>query len=128
MAQSAIHFSPSTLYNTVVQTAHDFTVGLIVGFNSGTLMYDLSVASSLIDAQCIGMVSYVFDANTFALTQCGYVQNIPITFTPGEMYYLQDAGEGLLGTTPGTYNVPLFIPDTAHSGYYQNFYASIANA
>ena len=70
--------STDRLQKTITQTTHNFGVGDIIINDAlgGPPIYQLALADSLANSQGAMMVSRVINANTFVVTQCGYVSNI----------------------------------------------------
>lgn len=122
MAFSARAISTNLLQQQVVQTAHNFIVGDVLAFDGTN--YFLAQADNQSDAETVGIVSFVLDANNFYITQAGHVNDLTGPLTPGSLYYLSAVSAGGLTTvapsTPGQYVVPLLIADTTTSGYYFN--------
>lgn len=120
MAYSARAMSTDSLTKLVYQLAHGFTVGQIVVSNGSVLV--LSQADTLADCQGSMMVSIIVDANSFYVTQTGWVSGIPITFVPGTQYYVSPSSAGTLTSTmpSGVGNIVLacFVADTTSSGYF----------
>jgi len=123
---TAINFVPAYLGKVIVQAAHGFYVGEIVRLNGA--LYQAALADNTTDAASLGIVSLVIDANTFSLTQVGWVTGIanpPSPLTVGSLYYLSSATPGLLQTTPGVVSLPLLYADTTTSGFFMNSYPSV---
>jgi hypothetical protein len=122
MAYSARSLSTNLLEQQISQASHGFTVGQVLRFTGAT--YVLAEANSQVDANTSGMVSFVIDANTFGLTQAGYISQLPFGVVPGQQYYLSPTVPGGIQlsapSTAGQYIVALFIPDSTSSGYYFN--------
>lgn len=124
MAFSAANFTTDRLSKVISQMAHGFSVGHIVVFDGATGNYILALADTFIDSAGSMMVSYVYDANTFAVTQDGFVFNIAIgaPFTVTDIYWLSTGSPGEMQTSApvvsGQVNLPCFIPVTTTSGYF----------
>lgn len=128
MAYSARSLSTNLLQQAISQ-AHTFVVGNIVKF-TGT--YQKASADTAANAASVGMVSYVSDANTFYVTQAGYISQLSATIVDGTnpvvaggVYYLSPtAGSGYLTLTKpsivGQTVKQCFIADSASSGYFFN--------
>ena len=100
-------FASDSVYDTVTQAAHGFTVGQIVYANGSS--YALAVASALASSRYSGMVSRVLDSNNFILTYSGVVT---LSATAGAVYFLSDITPGTASTTqaaPTHYQVPVYI-------------------
>src|SRR6185312_9518514 len=114
--------SGSALTDTVSQTAHGFTVGQVVYWN-GT-GYALAKADTAADAEVLGIVTQVTNANAFALTTAGYCNTLS-GLVNNTVYFLSDVTAGLLtATPPSTPNhieKPLLISTGTTSGYFYNY-------
>lgn len=58
----------------IAKTAHGFAVGEAIGWSSGN--YTKAIADGTYDGEIVGIVSEVVNANTFKLTQSGYVSGL----------------------------------------------------
>ena len=127
MAWSATLFNTNALYQGVNQLAHGFIVGDIVRYDG--VAFVLAQADNEPNAEIVGMVSNVQDANSFYLTQVGYIFNIasaPVNpggaYIPGSLYYLSETNPGALTatkpTTVGQVELPCFIAYTATTGFF----------
>lgn len=128
-AYTARALSTDRLQVAVTQATHGFKVGHVVCRNTvGTTNWKLAQADSLANSQGACMVSYVIDANTFVVTQEGYVPNIvdaaitSIPFTDGVELYLDPVNPGqLTNVAPagvGQVLLPCFVADSTSSGYF----------
>ena|GEM_PF-6787292 len=95
----------------VTQASHGLSVGDVVRHDGA--IYVQATADTAGNAEAVGVVTSVPDANSFAYQTAGLVTGLS-GFTPGEVYYLQD--DGSLGTTPGTVEKPILIAVSATSG------------
>lgn len=106
----------------ITQSAHGFVVENVLEFNGTN--YVLAKADSAADTEVIGMVSSVIDANTFVLHSEGWTDGLSGK-TPGTTYFLSDVTAGaLVDTEPvtvGSVSKPLFVADSATSGYFFNW-------
>lgn len=95
----------------LTQTAHGFTVGMVIYWTGTT--YAKARANAATTALYAGVVSAVRDANTFDLTYAGIITSpTALAFIPGTTYYLSDATAGAtLATAPAAtaYQVPVFL-------------------
>ncbi len=108
----------------VTQAAHGFVVKDVI-YNPGS-GYVKAMADN---AATLGlfMVSQVFDANSFELTQVGYVDSLS-GLTAGQYYYCSASTAGLLTTTEPVwpnYSNPIFYAISAVAGYVLPFRPSI---
>lgn len=114
--------APGGNVNTIAQTAHGFSVGNILRY-TGTA-YTKALADTANDAEAVGIVSSVIDANDFVLTTSGYVTGLS-GLTAGTVYFLSDTTAGALSTTEpstsGHVSKPLFVADSTTSGYFINY-------
>jgi hypothetical protein len=80
------------------------------------------------NAEVIGIVSAVADANNFTLLASGHVTGLS-GLTSGNVYYLSDATAGLLTTTEptavGSVSKPLLIADATTSGWFYDWRGKI---
>lgn len=122
MGYSARPTSTDLLTKLVIQAAHGFTVGQVITLAGATYV----LAQANIQAHCEGvmMVSIVVDANSFYVTQAGWVSGLAATFAVGSEYYLSATVAGSLNGAPptGATNIVIacFLADTAHSGYFMS--------
>jgi hypothetical protein len=105
----------------VTQAAHGFSFGQPLRLSGTT--YVLSQADSAVNSETVGIVSKVISANQFVLAQTGkYVEGFA-GLTAGAVYFLDDAVAGVLTATEpvtiGSVSKPVFIADSATSGYVQ---------
>lgn len=123
-AYSARPTSTNELTQLVNLTAHGFSVGqvLIYFYNAGMPQWQLAKADTL--AHCAGscIVSIVPSADTFYVTQTGYVNNLMGPYTIGQQYYLSPTSAGNLTlvepSAAGNVVLPCFVADTLTSGYF----------
>lgn len=106
----------------ITQTAHGFAVGDVVMFNGSS--YVKAKADSASDAEAIGIVSAVADANHFTIALGGYLTGLS-GLTGGTVYFLSPNTAGALTstepTTSGQVSKPLLIADSASTGYLFNW-------
>lgn len=111
----------STVARSVTQTAHDFAIGDVVRMDAAD--YVKAQADSGENAEVVGMVSLVPDANTFSLTTFGYVSGLS-GLTAGATYFLDPVTEGKITstepTTDGQISKPVFIAVSTETGYFFN--------
>jgi len=126
-AYTARALSTDKLQHVIVQTAHGFSVGEIVINDAlvGPPNYIPAIANMISSCFACMMVSYIIDANTFVVTQTGYVPNITTqTFTAGASYYLSATNSPpnqLVVNAPssvGNVVLPLFKADSPTSGFF----------
>jgi len=108
----------------ISQAAHGLAVKDVI-YNPGS-GYVKAQANS---ASTLGMfiVSQVFDANSFELTQVGYIDGLS-GLTAGQYYYCSDTTPGLLTVTEPVwpnYSNPIFFAVSAVAGYVLPFRPSI---
>jgi hypothetical protein len=107
------------LSQLVTQTAHGFTVGNVV--KQG---YALAQANSVANAEAVGIVAAVIDANTFVLITEGLVMGLS-GLTPGQAYWLSATTPGVMvpvePSTAGQISKPMLIALTATSGLFYNY-------
>lgn len=111
----------------ITATAHGFMVGDVLRMD-GTA-YTKAKADSAANAEVVGMVASVPDANTFVLAIGGLVPVSALNFeeesvTPGALYFLSVENAGLMQlaepSTDGQISKPVFIAVSATAGYFFN--------
>lgn len=110
----------------IAQVAHGLAVGDIVRL-SGSATYTKAQANSSANAEVVGIVSAVADADNFTLHFGGRITTLS-GLTANTVYFLSAATAGLLTATPPTANgqisKPVLIADTTTTGYFFNFRGS----
>lgn len=105
----------------VTQTAHGFVVGNVLRFN-GTA-YAKAQADSVTNAEVVGMVASVTDANTFVLQMNGRITGLS-SLTSGGVYFLSPTtAGGLTSTEPitlGQVSKPLLVAISSTAGIMLN--------
>ena len=108
---------------SIAQVGHGLAVGDIIR-TSGTSTYTKAQANSAANAEVVGIVSAVADADNFTLHFGGKITTLA-GLTANTVYYLSAATAGLLTSTPPTANTqiskPILLTDTTTSGYFFNF-------
>jgi hypothetical protein len=113
-----------SVIETIQQDTTALTVGRWVRFDDATQLYVHGVATSAELAEIVGVVLEITSNTEFKLQQSGYIES----GTPGfngfstaGTYFLSDTAGGLQTLTPPTTNgyirLPLFIADSADSGW-----------
>lgn len=109
------------------QTAHTLVFGDAVRLDSTTpaALYILAQADSLDNAEAVGIVSKIVDANNFELTLRGFITGTPAEWAaskttsplvPGEAYFLSKTTAGGMTTTtptPGDISKTMLVVTTA---------------
>lgn len=111
----------SSTSKTIAQTAHGFSVGSYVRYNGAA--YVKALANTLTNAECVGVVSHIPNADTFTLTTNGHISGLS-GLTAGSRYYLSATTAGVItNSTPnvGQISKPVFVADSATSGYVSIF-------
>jgi hypothetical protein len=108
--------SGQAMKRAVNQLAHGLAVNDIVRLSGGS--YVKANAATVADAEVVGIVESVKDADNFTVLIGGYLDSLSL-LTAGEVYFLQD--DGTLGLDAGTISKPLLIADSATSGFFFNF-------
>jgi hypothetical protein len=113
----------------VQQVDHMLVVGDAVRFDGTN--YVKAQADSAADAEVVGLVSAVADANHFTLQLSGYITGLS-GLTPGDVYFLSATTPGALSPTDpatvGQVSKPLLIADSSSSGYLFNFRGEVIAA
>jgi predicted nucleic acid-binding Zn-ribbon protein len=95
----------------VDQTAHGFTVGNVLRLVAGSAnTYAKALADSSANAEVVGIVSVVVNANRFELTTHGIVTVGVPAETAGSVLFLSDSVAGLLTTTEPTTSTSVSKP------------------
>lgn len=115
--------SGQAMARSVNQVAHGFVKGNIVRRAAGS--YALATADTAANAEVVGIVESVKDADNFTILIGGYIDGLS-GLTANDVHFLQDAGG--LGITAGTISKPLLIADTTTSGFFFNFRGIAAGA
>jgi len=107
---------------TITQASHGLAVGNLVRLNGST--YQKAQADSAANAEIVGIVSAVADANTFTLTTGGKVTGLS-GLTAGTVYFLSAGTAGALTATEpstiGQVSKPVLVADSTTSGWFFNF-------
>lgn len=110
----------------VAQTGHGFVVGDVIRATSTANTYAKAQADSAANAEVVGYVSVVDDANNFTYTTEGIVSAGVPTNTAGTVYFLSPSSAGALTaaepTTAGQISKPLLtILESATTAYFHNY-------
>jgi hypothetical protein len=123
--------SGSAVTRSITQASHGFAVREIVRLNGTS--YTKSQGNNSANAEMVGMVSSVPDANTFTVTTEGYVTGLS-GLTAGEIYFLSTTTAGAITTTDpaiagtaDTVRKAVFYADSTTSGYVQNYDGMVIN-
>jgi hypothetical protein len=102
---------------TVAQTAHGLSVGDIVRSNGTAGQFTKAQADSAANAEVIGIVTVVTDANNFTVTTEGYITTGVPTATAGTVFFLSPSSAGALTSTEpstvGQISIPLLTVITS---------------
>lgn len=117
----------------VAQTSHGFSVGNIIRSNGTANQYTKSQADSSSDAEVVGYVTVVTDANNFTYITEGIVTTGVPTNTAGTGYFLDPSTAGAVTatgpTTSGQVNKPLLtIIQSATVAYFHNYRGALISA
>jgi len=119
---SAFGAGGGTVTFAIAQTGHGFVAGDVVRHNGSS--YVKAKADSATNAEVVGIVSAVADANNFTLTVIGDITGLS-GLSAGSVYFLSDATAGLLTVTEPTainsVSKPLFIAHSTTAGYFFNW-------
>lgn len=114
--------STNRLQQVISQNTHGFDVGHVLTFDGAD--YVLALADTAVNADVVGVVSLVLSADSFVLSQEGFISSIVIgdPFNPGDRYYLSESSPGVLVSVApsnlGEVVLPLFMAITSTSGYF----------
>ena len=102
---------------TVAQTGHGLSVGDVVRSNGTAGQFTKAQANSAANAEVVGIVTAVADANNFTVTTEGYITTGVPTQTAGTVMFLDPTTAGALTTTEpstaGQVSMPLMIVITS---------------
>lgn len=102
----------------ISQASHGFAVQDIVGYSGGS--YNKPIADGTYDGEIIGIVSACYDANSFAVTNSGYITGLT-GLVQSTTYFLSEATAGLLTSTEPTGNTQIskamLIADSTTTGW-----------
>lgn len=101
---------------TITQTGHGLAVGDVVRVN-GSGNYVLAQADSEANAEALGFVSEVVDANTFVLLQAGLLEAGLAGLTAGTVYYLDPSTAGEITATEPAISKPVLVAASATTGW-----------
>jgi hypothetical protein len=103
----------------IVQSGHGFSPGQVLRWNGST--HVLAKGDTAANAEAVGIVSHVWDANRFTLMFFGKCTELS-GLTPGAVYFLSPSTAGALTTTEPSVNPqiskPLLIAITPTTGYF----------
>lgn len=115
---------------SVAQVAHGLVVGDVVR-DDGSDAYAKAQADGVANAEVVGIVSAVADADNFTLTVGGRVAGLA-GLTPGTVYFLSAATPGDLTdvepTSAGQVSKPVLVALSATTGLFFNFRGMIVSA
>jgi hypothetical protein len=118
--------SSSSLVRSVTQASHGFVVGDVVRHNGSS--YVKAQADSVGNAEVVGIVAGVPDANTFTLLTQGYVSGLS-GLAAGSVYYLSASSAGALTATEpsgvGQVSKPVLIALSATEGVFLNMRGAV---
>lgn len=125
----SITLSVTATTKAVAQTSHGFTVGQVLKFTGGA--YALAKADSAADAEVVGAVYSVVDANNFVLITGGYLPGLT-GLTANTTYFLDPSTAGALtSTAPSTVGqvvLPLLVADSTTTGFFQKYRGELLTA
>lgn len=118
----------SSTTKLITQASHGLSLGNVVRF-TGT-SYAKAIANTVANSDAVGIVSSVIDANNFTVTASGYISGLS-GLTAGSRYYLSTSTPGLMTLTEptaGQLSKPVFIADSANSGFVSIFRSEVIAA
>lgn len=118
MSNSSARPTSTNELTQLVNQAHTFTVGKAVIFNGAWV---LSQADSLVNCAGTWIVSIVIDANSFYVTQTGYVNNLPAQTANVQLYLSPSVAGSFTTVRPtavGEVILPCLVCDTTTTGYF----------
>lgn len=118
--------SATSVTKMVAQASHGFAVGDWLKHSGGS--YAKAQANSAANAEVVGVVSTVTDANNFVITLYGYVTGLS-SLTADTVYFLSPSAAGFLTATEpvtsGQVRKVLLISDSTTSGFVVNFQGTL---
>lgn len=129
------------LVKEVNQTAHGFVVGQVVRIDDITpFNYILAQADSLVNAEAVGVVKKVVDANNFELNMRGCIVLTTVEWdavtggsgglNPGQAYFLDKTTAGAMTDTtptPGSISKTMLIAVTATQAIVMNYVGGLTD-
>ena len=113
----------------VTQPAHGFIADQAVYHNGAE--FALALASTIQQAEVVGMVVSVIDANSFNLLVGGQFTTNALVLVPGSVYFISDVTPGLITTvepvTAGYVSKPVLIATGTDEGVFYNFRGKVIN-
>ena len=110
-----------TLKETISQTGHGFTVGDVLRWNTATNTYVKAQGDTAVNAEVVGVVNALEDANTFQLTYSGYIEVPAVSGASYPVLFLSGSTAGELSATPpsfiGSVVKPVLTRSTNGSGH-----------
>jgi hypothetical protein len=125
MSFTALQLNTNALYQPVNKVAHGFSIGDVLRFNG--VDFVKADGSSVANAAVVGIVSSIPDANSYYITQAGFVSGLTTTptegglFIAGTSYYLSQTPGQLTAIRPvtvGQVDLLCYIAYTATSGFF----------
>ena len=118
----------SLIQLSIVQAAHGLVAGNVVRTNAAGL-YVVSQADTAANAEVVGYVSVVTDANTFTLLMGGMITTGLAGLTPGSVYYLDPAVAGAVTIVKpvavGQVVKPVLQAASATTGIWLNYLGAV---
>jgi len=113
--------SARTLKESISQTAHGFTVGDVLRWNTATNTYVKAQGDTAVNAEVVGVVNAREDANSFQLTYSGYIEVPAVSGASYPVLFLSGSTAGELSATPpsfiGSVVKPVLTRSTNGSGH-----------
>lgn len=120
----------SALTRSISQTGHGLAVGDVVKL-TGADTYAKAKADTEANAEVVGIVSAVADANTFTLAMGGDITGLS-GLTAGSVYYLSDATAGALTATEpstiGSVSKPVLVARSTTAGVFFNMRGALISS
>lgn len=120
-------FNGFTLSREFNQVAHGLVLGQVVRFDG--INFVLAQANLPANADVVGIVAAVIDANNFILQFGGFVQNLIPLLIPGTVYFLSDiVAGGMTAVNPvvvGEVRKPLLISYSTTTGFWLNYQGQV---
>lgn len=92
-----------TLKEEIAQTAHGFTVGSVLRWDYSQGKYALAKADTALNAEVVGVVNELSDANNFYLTYSGYIEIPTLSGGSYPVLFLSGTTAGELSSSPPSF-------------------------
>ena len=110
-----------SMTESLTQSAHGFAIGTVLRYNAATSKYIRAKADSATNAEVVGVVSEIADADSFTLTYGGQVDISSLSTLTAPVLFLSGTTAGEATINPpsaiGTVIKPILAKNSASAGY-----------